>query len=896
MMSAMSITDFRAQLRQNRKGKSFGRWHKIDLHNHSPLSFDYQDKGPDVASKLVQSIREKKLSVVMFTDHNCLPDLAFTTNIAHQSGALILRGVEMNVFVDAHGKPNDKIDQDAFYHFLIGFDPDNGQSPEYWLEHLKKRCDFTDKVMHDKTIQGLTARIDQIVECLAESNAILIPAHLHDKRGAFQARAIDEVYNDKSFLQFVHGFTALEVISPATATYFDGKHPETNNLFKNCIQSSDSHSPDKLGWRSSWAKLEKLTFAELKAALELPGRIRLEEPKSGRAWIEAIHIEGGFLQDTWLEFSPECNMFIAVKGSGKTSVLECLRFALGVKIPTSKTDQVTRHLQHILGPSGRVQVMMTRKDGQQILVERKVNEPFMSLSFEHGEPSQVTDLHAFGFDAQILGWGEIEEAANDSAIRRRYLDEIAGSESIQEFDNTISNLQVQLQQQHNLAHLDFKTYESLSRQVAELQRKKTKLKQLQDAQIIEMLQEYELVAAQVTSFQRTVQALDGSDQRATQNLSGLYQPASIEPLRQNSPLLAELSAAVGSFDSLGVTLQTKGVEIAQSIQGILVTLREQLTQTISAKQAFDEKFEQAKGKLDPEQRQLLDQHRQVADETSALPGLISEHLAKQQAIRDRLQSLHQICNMLAGEVEKRTRTRQAAVETLSVKLEQHSVRLALQPHLLHRLTEVGNSRPVANQRFQNLVISQGSGVWQRGLEKLYFEAQQETNETQFKKIVSDLFEESDMQEFVGLIQDDDLHIEFEPHKGTGFKPINNLSAGQRCTAIFPILLNVGHGPLIVDQPEDNLDNRYISNEIAPALVREKEIRQLMFTSHNANLVVLSDCENIIAFESDGNHGYVADQGFLATSSSSIKEHVLGILDGGRKALEQRTLKYGVRDT
>ena len=110
------------------------------------------------------------------------------------------------------------------------------------------------------------------------------------------------------------------------------------------------------------------------------------------------------------------------------------------------------------------------------------------------------------------------------------------------------------------------------------------------------------------------------------------------------------------------------------------------------------------------------------------------------------------------------------------------------------------------------------------------------------------------------------------------------SAGQRCTAIFK------RGPLIVDQPEDNLDNRHIADTIAPALFQDKRARQIAFTSHNANLVVLTDSEQIALFDSDGSRGEVA-RGFLCTSASSITEHV--IEDGGRAALRLRYQKYGV---
>jgi ABC-type Mn2+/Zn2+ transport system ATPase subunit len=148
-------------------------------------------------------------------------------------------------------------------------------------------------------------------------------------------------------------------------------------------------------------------------------------------------------------------------------------------------------------------------------------------------------------------------------------------------------------------------------------------------------------------------------------------------------------------------------------------------------------------------------------------------------------------------------------------------------------------------------------------------------------------------------EEDDLAIEFDPRLeaqgGRGdaqYKPINELSAGQRCTAVFPILLKLENAPLLIDQPEDNLDNRHIANKVANSVLDNKKIRQMLFTSHNANLVVMSDPENIIAFEAMSGNGTIDEQGFLAHPGSRIMPSVLDILDGGERALELRATKYG----
>ena len=151
---------------------------------------------------------------------------------------------------------------------------------------------------------------------------------------------------------------------------------------------------------------------------------------------------------------------------------------------------------------------------------------------------------------------------------------------------------------------------------------------------------------------------------------------------------------------------------------------------------------------------------------------------------------------------------------------------------------------------------------------------------------------AEFQNFLQPFEEDDLLISFDVGKsGERFSPIDQMSAGQRFTAIFPLLLEIGSGPLIMDQPEDNLDNRHIAASTSDSLIDCKPTRQVAFTSHNANLVVLTDAEHIVAFEAAGSNGVVVDRGFFAHPASSIGRHVIEILDGGEKALEMRNRKY-----
>jgi hypothetical protein len=148
-------------------------------------------------------------------------------------------------------------------------------------------------------------------------------------------------------------------------------------------------------------------------------------------------------------------------------------------------------------------------------------------------------------------------------------------------------------------------------------------------------------------------------------------------------------------------------------------------------------------------------------------------------------------------------------------------------------------------------------------------------------------------DFFQVIDDDDLEIELNVG-AAGFVPIQNLSAGQRCVAVFPLLLRNTKGPLIIDQPEDNLDNRYIADVIGPDLLEKKASQQFLETSHNANLVVLTDADLIVHVDTDGAQASLPSAGFLSCSSSAVRKSVVDVLDGGEIALNARQKKYGLQ--
>jgi DNA repair ATPase RecN len=884
------VAEFERELKQRSRPR-LGSWHKVDMHNHTPASDDYKYRQPDTPDRLAEQILKMDLAVVMFTDHGRLPELTFVDAIEKRCRRLIVRGAELNVFVDAWDKPAGKVARNLFFHLLVGFDPHGEQSPDYWLTHLYRECRSEEREAGGKKIKGISASLEEVCEVLRQANALVIPAHLHSTADAFRSRSIDDIFADREFLEFARqrACTALEVTSLKTGAFFDGKHVETDGLHKSCIQSSDSHEPAELGWRPTYVEMETPSYQELKASLELPFRVSLSIPSEPPSYVVGLHVQGEFLKDMWITFSPHCNVLIGVKGSGKTSMLECLRFVLGAEIPTSRKDEVDAHLKAILGPAGRVRALVKRADGAKILVERSIAEEGFLVTFEDERQERISRAESLLFPTYILGWHEIEQVATDPNVRRLYLDAISDRVQVRQLEERAALLGKQIRDKHDLAASRYSSFQTIHHQVNRLQELRRGLQQLTDANLVQLRDEYQVATDHRQALRVMVERVANARDRASAHSANLLGGIEAAALEGPSPLDNAVVRARDLLSRVFSTVSENGRKVEEKLRGLGDEFAETAREADQAFAAFAEMYNEKVSALTPEQRRLLETHRVVMEETKDLAHLEAEQDRVKQETEQLLRELMQLCEQVAETLDRRTQLRVQRVSEFNNEVETYGVRLTvtqqqtgeeyqnLAQRYSHGSTVLNELRSNFPDRLAHLCVRNAYGSLLGKLDTGY----------------GRLFEYSELAHFLGLFENDDLRVELRVGKaGQEYSPIDQLSAGQRCTAIFPVLLKLEEGPLVVDQPEDNLDNRHIADIIAPALADGKKSRQMMFTSHNANLVVLSDAEMIAAFESTGSEGRVEECGFLATRDSPITEHVLQILDGGERALELRFRKYG----
>ena len=891
----MSIEPFRIALRKRGVGPG-ASWCRADFHVHLPGSSDYSYREPDALQRLGSALEDGRYGIVVILKHQEFPtrkELAALQE--HCPSVRLIPGAEINIIVDAVFK---KIGKDYYFHAIVAVDPDGGGEYGYVLRKAQDALTYRP----GDYPAGFRSSVLDLSRLMKEEGALFIPAHLHQAKEPETSKSIDDLYDDDAFLGFVRegAFDALEVRQSSTAAFFDGSKTTDEGIAippATCVASSDAHHHEHLQQRrrETWLRLERLTFAELRAALSFRHRVSLAAPSIEHPRIIGMHVVGSFIEDSWISFSEGLNAFIGSKGSGKTALLECLRFGLNTAVPTDRQEEVRRHLVHVLGASGYVECLVAGSDGLETLITRRADSPQrITCADQHGSTRVFSAGDDLGFPVSILGWHEIEAVADKAAARIALLDRIGDRAAIQRQFDTISQQVERARDQLPVLQRQIKRLDAALRELWDLQRKRASLVRLEQGDLLILQQQYEW-------FLLTEQKLDGLRGTAERRHGAIPEAVA----GRVSADLGEVPALDGTHD-LAAKLGEVRTSLANTIAvegGATTSLQSQLEAVIAstqeAREALAKAFVQFResvyntkvNALPPEDREVLAKQIQVLEETKRLP------LAQQQAdellreVKALSQELHDISGTICDVREEIVREREALVASLNEDLA--AIRLQFRRSSNHE----------ARDRFQGRYGSEGtdlvSYVQSFGQAESYqnlralFAKLRELEATADRWTVTELLWDIKLVDFLQVLDEDDVEIALGVGKA-GFVPLQNLSAGQRCVAIFPLLLRNTRGPLVIDQPEDNLDNRYIADAIAPDLLRRKSLQQFTATSHNANLVVLTDADLIVHVDSDGTTMDVPAAGFLSCSDSSIRQSVLDVLDGGDEALRARQRKYGVR--
>jgi DNA repair exonuclease SbcCD ATPase subunit len=142
-----------------------------------------------------------------------------------------------------------------------------------------------------------------------------------------------------------------------------------------------------------------------------------------------------------------------------------------------------------------------------------------------------------------------------------------------------------------------------------------------------------------------------------------------------------------------------------------------------------------------------------------------------------------------------------------------------------------------------------------------------------------------LDRIAALFPGDAVTVAYRTRGGEDFRPISQGSPGQKSAAVLAFVLSHGTEPLILDQPEDDLDNQLIAELIVTQLRQAKARRQILVVTHNPNLVVNGDAELILPFVARSGQTRVEGAGGL--QEDTVRETICSVMEGGREALDRR---------
>jgi energy-coupling factor transporter ATP-binding protein EcfA2 len=606
-------------------------------------------------------------------------------------------------------------------------------------------------------------------------------------------------------------------------------------------------------------------------------------------YIERVQVEEGFLDGLNLEFSQGLNVVIGARGTGKSSLIELIRFCLNAKGHTGASER--RSFEHAVSVLKSGQVTVTLRDGdQRIIVSRSADqdEPTVSELFTPPIVFSQSEIEAVGLDAagrlrivdgfmpsgatgvrdEVSKIGAVRSLTNDATRLRKDISDHEGRlEKLPEIRRQLEELapdEERVAKVSSEAAVKTKILESLTSKISELSVRTDYV-----SRFLEGVGEWEFAVREALSevpdeekwgsVERSDPLLESKKHIATAVASISESIKAIEAARAGADSsITELSKGRQTFEDQSRTLRTE-IESLQAGAGEIIRRGQ---------------------KLREEKTQLEALRKVVADKKKILSDILqkrSEALAELEEVRlRRFSSRAQAADLLSSVLAPRIR-----IDVIHAKqVEGYAAAIA-------------NALRGSNLKYNELAIVLASIVSPRELIELSDGSNGEelaeiasiSKDRAFRVLAS--LREADLGEIATIDLDDEVQLQLLD--GGDYKPFADLSTGQRCTVILPIILEHRERILTIDQPEDHIDNAFITDTLIAGISRRSRKGQLILSTHNANIPVLGEAEFVVHLESDGRRGFVRTAGQL--DAPKVVNSITTVMEGGVDAFRRRADFY-----
>jgi predicted ATPase len=849
------------------RGNQGARYFKSDLHVHTPGSYDYE---ADISAiEFVDHLIDEGLELVAVTDHDCAGMYEEIREAAEERPIEILPGVEITT---PQGGDNQ-------IHMTAIFPPEEHDAVNHVLSQVGINPERAGEEQAD-------SRVQEICKTVLANNGLPILAHIDESAGAHVETGPGRIREEIFDLDYV---AAIEVVDPE----FRSEYPDFP-----AIRSSDAHHPDQLGRGYTYLKMTEPSFSGLQTALSDPKlRIEFDETEQNHPYIEGIRINGDFFDNREAQFNENLNCLIGGKGTGKSSVIEHLRYAFDIDPRTERIASDYRELiDETLGPNGEIEVQLVTDTGQRYAVQRTYEEePHIFREVEDGEDEPVEmDIETFRdefFDLEIHSQRELLELARDDRDQLELIDSYLDfGEAKRERERIKSALRDNAQdlrsarEERDRLESELTDFEAVEENIA-LMEEQGVAEHLENEEQWE--QEGRRLDRYVSQVQDAVTAAEEVD---------FFSETPTEEELDESPNQELIEDAREEVLEAVANVQEFREEIVERLRDAEESVSDKKEIWDDRHEERREEYQEFADEIEEETGVDIEEYFDLKEEEARLEGVEGELADKREEIED-LESARQDLLAELRDVRRRiTDVRRRGINEMDEELTDE-VRVQLEPD--------SNREEYIN--WFNRVL-QGSRVRTQDKEAIAEEYQPEVlarlvEEKNTDRLIDDvnitetaaenIVNHDDLRARVHELQTLEIHDRplIEIQDEGEWKPLSRMSDGQQCTALLSIAMLERNRPLVVDQPEDMLDNEFIYDVVVDVLQRVKQSRQIISATHNANIPILGDAEQILVMWSNGRNGFFQERGSIDLPDVQTKAQK--ILEGGEEAFSRRTRKYGV---
>jgi hypothetical protein len=875
------------------------RFYKTDLHIHTPASKCWLDeKTPDSIERIFDQLAAQGIEVVAITDHNSVESIDKAKVSGKRLGIYVFPGVEVST---KEG------------HILAIFDVAKPTSEiDDWLTRLgftKSERGTKNALAQDQ--HGNSLSITAVFDLIEKEGGIAIAPHPNSKGTGFlevlkqKGTARQQAYCSRSLRGLEVGDDKDKILQFASGN--TSGYPKKYG----CVANSDAHSIDKIGSAFTYIKLGDIGIGALKQAFYDPAmRIRFAEtwPPEKHCWIRTLEVNQGFFAGAAFSFHPEMNSIVGGKATGKSLLIELIRFALGSTSPIhaiaeenfSKINATT-----CLGPNGTVTLHVVSADGEQYRIQRTVSEFDAGPEiYFGGTQTKAADHVADIVRSTVYSQNEIIELGRSLSALTDWLDSFIDlSKERSQASSMKTDILGLLRELDNVNAIAAGEKE-LDKRLQELRSREALLSEKNKAPILKEYPLWQKEQRMLKTYANGVGSLrlkvggffsdiDWEEyfpqlDAKTPNIGGISAKRKVLlKLRDtfnttNDALHAELLTKEGELKRFSKAWTDKFDEIQKKHEKLI---QEAGVSNISA---LISELDKAGGQID-EQTRALKKARKAAARKSEIDAKLWYDLIPN----------YNACfsEIFAKRVKKAEALSNALEQYVRISVRQMSDRtayaaaltsMAKGSHLRKQDIDAIASTTTPLELTKYLAKRDGDGLAKHAgiqgstatmlVEHVWEKSADEDDGQLLSQIYKIMFTELQ----------DQVIVELKFADGS-YKPMQELSVGSKCTAILSVALVEGSTPLIVDQPEDALDNPFVFEQIVKTVRRNKQNRQFIFATHNSNIAVSSDADLIYCLRATAQHGDVDRHGSI--DHMSTRDMAVANLEGGKDAFALRSQKY-----